>query len=337
MRSVLTIVVAFALSLGLTHLFIRWLAERQIVALENHRTMHTGAVPTGGGWPLLAAMLAAVLTLWPLGGDQWLLVVCLVVLAVISWADDLKALSPAVRLAVHFGAAAVAVAALPADALVFQGYLPLVLDRAVAGLSLVWFLNLYNFMDGIDGIAGVETMALVIGYLAVNLAASGSGGLLAGFALATAGATAGFLVWNWSPARIFMGDVGSVPLGFLTGAMMIDLAVRHSFAAALILPLYFVADASITLAKRIARGEKPWEPHRSHFYQRAARGLGSHAAVVERVGLCNGVLVIVAVLALSLPVPALLLAGACVAVLLASLERAARTSGDFTLPGGPKS
>lgn len=337
MRCFFTIVVAFVLSLGLTHLFIRWLAERRIVALENHRTMHTGAVPTGGGWPLLAAMLVAILVFWPLASEQWLLVVCLAVLAVISWADDLKALAPPVRLAVHFGAAAVAVSALPTDALVFQGYLPLVLDRVVAGLSLVWFLNLYNFMDGIDGIAGVETIALVIGYLAVNLAAAGSGGPLAGFALAAFGATAGFLVWNWAPARIFMGDVGSVPLGFLTGAMMIDLAVRHSFAAAIILPLYFAADASITLAKRIVRGEKPWEPHRSHFYQRAARGLGSHAAVVERVALCNGALIIVAVLALTLPVPALLLAGACVAVLLASLERAARAGGEVTPPGGPKS
>ena len=183
-------------------------------------------------------------------------------------------------------------------------------------------MNLYNFMDGIDGIAAVETVTIAAGYLAVT-AGGGTPSPFEGLALAIAGATLGFLVWNWAPARIFLGDVGSVPLGFLTGALMLDLAVRTSLAAALILPLYFAADATLTLATRLARGEKPWEPHRDHAYQRAARGLSSHAAVTTQVLIVNSLLVIVAVLALSAPVPAFLLAAVLVGALLANLERSA--------------
>jgi UDP-N-acetylmuramyl pentapeptide phosphotransferase/UDP-N-acetylglucosamine-1-phosphate transferase len=325
LRSLVTIVAAFALSVALTHVFILWLAARRIVALENHRTMHTGAIPTGGGWPLLAAALITAFAIWPADSRHALLVAAAMLLALVSWADDLKSLPAWLRLIVHFGAAALCLAALPEDAMVFRGALPLLLDRLVAGLALVWFLNLYNFMDGIDGIAGVETVTIAAGYVAVTAAAGGAGGAFHGLALAVAGATLGFLVWNWAPARIFLGDVGAVPLGFLMGAMMIDLAVRHSLAAALILPLAFAADATITLMLRIARGEKPWEPHRDHFYQRAARGLGSHAAVAGRVAIVNAALVIIAVLALTAPLPALVLAAAVVAVLLMSLELAARS------------
>ena len=97
------------------------------------------------------------------------------------------------------------------------------------------------------------------------------------------GAAIGFLVWNWSPARIFLGDVGSVPLGYVLGFLLLDLAIRGWWKIALILPLYFLADATITLARRLLRGERVWQAHREHFYQQAVRrGLG-HAAVVKRV------------------------------------------------------
>ncbi len=323
MRSLITVVLAFGLASVGTFLFIRWLEARRIVAVENHRTMHSGTVPTGGGWPLLGAALVAAALLWPIEGGLLVLAAAAGLLALVSWADDVAAVSPAVRLSVHLCAAATAVVALPEGGLVFQGALPLVLDRLVAIVALAWFMNLYNFMDGIDGIAGVETVTIAAGYLAVTTAA-GTPSPFEGLALAIAGATLGFLVWNWAPARIFLGDVGSVPLGFLTGALMLDLAIRTSLAAALILPLYFAADATLTLLARLARGEKPWEPHRDHAYQRAARGLASHAAVTTRVLIVNSLLVIVAVLALSAPVPAFLLAALIVGALLANLERASR-------------
>ncbi len=123
-----------------------------------------------------------------------------------------------------------------------------------------------------------------------------------------------------------MGDVGSVPLGFLCGVLMLDLAVRHSLAAALILPLYFAADATITLGRRLLAGEKPWDAHRTHFYQRAAAAIGSHSQVVQRIVICNGVLVIAAVLAVTAPWLACAIAVAAVGALLFSLERAANSA-----------
>lgn len=199
-------------------------------------------------------------------------------LAAVSWIDDLRGLSPGLRLLAQLLAVAVGIWALPRGA-VFQGWLPPGLDAVAAALLWIWFANLFNFMDGVDGIAGSEAAAIGIGLV---LAAGGDAGIAAPGA-AIAAAAAGFLVWNWAPARIFLGDVGSVPLGYLLGFLLYELALRGEWQAALILPAYFLADATLTLLRRLLRGERVWQPHREHFYQRAARrGLG-HDAVVLRV------------------------------------------------------
>ena len=324
MRSTLTVVAAFALSVLLTWLFIRWVDGRSIVAEENHRSMHKGEVAVGGGLPLLVAAFLALASLWQWNDLLRVILPAAAVLALVSWVDDRQALHPIVRLAAHIAASAAGVLALPHEALVFQGVLPFVFDRLVAGLALVWFINLYNFMDGIDGLAGAETAAIAFGYAAINYAGATDVAALYGLALAVGGAALGFLIWNWSPARIFMGDVGSVPLGFLCGMMMLDLAVRHSLVAALILPLYFVADATITIARRLLAGAKPWDAHRTHFYQRAALALGRHAPVVVRIVICNAALMTAAVLAVTAPWLACVIAAGAVGLLLLSFERAAK-------------
>ncbi|MBO0738870.1 MAG: glycosyl transferase, partial [Alphaproteobacteria bacterium] len=152
-----------------------------------------------------------------------------------------------------------------------------------AGLLWVWWINLFNFMDGIDGLAASEAAAIGSGLLLFGLCGAGAGSEPALLAAAVIGAALGFLVWNWSPARIFLGDVGSVPLGYLLGFLLLDLAGRGFWKIALILPLYFIADATITLVRRLLRGERVWKAHREHYYQQAVRyGLG-HAAVVRLV------------------------------------------------------
>jgi UDP-N-acetylmuramyl pentapeptide phosphotransferase/UDP-N-acetylglucosamine-1-phosphate transferase len=307
----------------LTYLFIRWVEKREIVAVENHRSMHKGRVPVGGGLPLLVAALGIAALIWPSGQLSPAIAVALLALAVVSWRDDISALNPVLRLTVHAGAAAAAVLSLPPEALVLQGWLPWVADRLVAALAVVWLINLTNFMDGIDGIAGAEVASVAFGYAAIAAAAGSLGSPHYGLALAMGGAALGFLLWNWSPARIFMGDVGSVPLGFLMGVLMLDLAVRHSLAAAIILPAHFVADATITLVRRLVSGAKPWEAHRTHFYQRAAAGVASHARIVRLVIIGNGMLLIAAMLAVTDPVAGAVLAALAVAALLAMLERAA--------------
>ena len=226
-------------------------------------------------------------------------------LAALSWRDDRHGLAVTLRLGAHGLAVLAGLASV--HGLVFQGALPPLLDRAAAAVLWLWFVELYNFMDGIDGIAGIETTMLGGGIALVLGAAGQAGDGTAALALAAAAAGLGFLRWNWHPARIFLGDVGSVPLGYLLGWLLLLVAAKGLWAPALILPLYYLADASITLARRILRRALFWQAHREHFYQRALGRDGDHAAVARMVLLCDAALVALALLALAAPVSAVIL------------------------------
>ena len=302
---------------------IPWLAARGALAHENNRTMHTGIVPKGGGLPLLLAALACTALMVSPSAIPSALLTGLCLTAAVSWKDDIDPLPAYVRLPVHLTAAAFLIFTMPEDARVFQGLLPFWLDRLVAVVALGWMMNLFNFMDGINGIAGVEALAIFTGYLLIGAVTSWHLSL-APLAAALLGATAGFLIWNLrekGKALIFMGDVGSVPLGFLTGALMIDLALRGLWAAALILPSYFIADATLTLLMRLARGEKVWEAHKSHFYQRCAQSLGGlHLPVVWRISAANVSLIAAALWSVQFPWIGLGAAALVVALLLVLLS-----------------
>lgn len=145
----------------------------------------------------------------------------------------------------------------------------------------------------------------------------GAHGAAAAPAAALAGAVVGFAVWNWHPARVFMGDVGSIPVGYLGGWLMLMLAQSGAWAAALLLPAYYLADATLTLARRLLRGDRVWEAHREHAYQRAVQGGRSHAAVSLMVLGVNLVLLALAVVATWLAgwaAPAAVLAGVALAL-----------------------
>lgn len=300
------------------------------MAHENERTMHAGTIPKGGGLPLLAAAAFAILlTVSPQSWPPVSVAAGAGILTALSFADDIGHLPAAIRLPVHLAVAALAVFSLPDDARVFQGFLPYAIDRALAVVALAWMINLYNFMDGINGIAGAETIAICAGYLAVQW----SVGQVLGYAplaAALAGAAGGFLIWNARRAPLlFLGDSGSVPLGFLTGVLMLDLAVSGYAAAAVILPAYFFFDATVTLIKRLVRGEKVWHAHRSHTYQRAAAAFGAHLPVVHRISLANAGLIGAACLSVASPLAGLSVAAAILAALIFNLETIAgsRSSG----------
>ncbi|MBC8269442.1 MAG: glycosyltransferase family 4 protein, partial [Rhodospirillaceae bacterium] len=194
-------------------------------------------------------------------------------LAALSWLDDLRGLPPLARLLAQIVAVAAILALRPESTPYFQELLPGVLDPVAAAILWVWFINLFNFMDGIDGITAIETLVIGLGLALLGSTTSAILGLI------IAGAALGFLKWNWHPAKIFLGDVGSVPLGFLLGWLLLDLSAAGHWAAALILPASYLADATITLIRRAIKGEKVWQAHRQHFYQQAVqRGL-SHATV----------------------------------------------------------
>ena len=250
---------AFAVSLACLWLLLSPLGRRLLLDRPNERSLHERPVPRSGGIAIAAGVAAGCMAsqFFPvaLGAAG--------VLALVSLADDLARLPTLVRLAAHLGAAAAV--------LVFDGRVgdPVLLAALV--VAIAWSANLYNFMDGSDGLAG--GMAL-IGFGAYAIAAAGTGhAALAGMSIAVAAASAAFLFFNFAPARIFMGDVGSVPLGFLAGALGI-LGWREGawpiwFPMLVFAP--FACDATLTLIRRLLRGERVWEAHREHYYQRLVR------------------------------------------------------------------
>ncbi|MBS4096055.1 MAG: glycosyltransferase family 4 protein [Sulfuricella sp.] len=257
----LAFVVTWATIAGLLHSGLARLAMDD----PNHRSLHSSAIPRTGGIALLAGLLTGWLTIHP--DWLWLPMGLGLILAGVSFLDDLAGLAVRWRLLAHLACAAVLAA-------VGLGDYPLWV-AVVATLAIVWMSNLYNFMDGSDGLAG--GMALFgFGFLGVAAFLAGD----ADFALAAwsvAATAAGFLLFNFHPARIFMGDAGSIPLGFFAAALGL-LGWQRGLWPWWFAPLAFspfVADASITLAKRGLRGEKVWQAHREHYYQRLVQmGLG---------------------------------------------------------------
>lgn len=292
------VLVAFALTILGTRRLLVWLHKRAIMDHPNERSSHTRPTPRGGGLAVTPAILFAwaMITVTAAEAWAWVLIGGACALLAASWIDDRHGLPPAPRFAIHGAMVVLALSLLPNDALVFQGWLPVWADRVLAGLGWLWFVNLYNFMDGIDGITGIETASLGIGIALVAMIAGAASGLIP-LALATAAAALAFLFFNWHPARIFLGDSGSVPLGFLLGGLLVHLAIAGQLAAALILPAYYLADATITLAKRALRGEKVWQAHRQHFYQRALGGGRRHDRVALAILAGNLGLVAAAMLA----------------------------------------
>ena len=285
-------VLAFLLTLGLIVLLRPWLA-RYAMAQPNSRSSHREPTPQGGGIAVVVATLLVAwcaVALWPAvvqdqGGEFLAVSAAAALLAVVGARDDLRSLPAAVRLAMQCVAVGAVIAALPRE-LQIVPQVPWWIERAGLFLGGVWLVNLVNFMDGIDWMTVAEFVP-VTGAL-VLLGLSGTIGLLPSLvAAALLGAMVGFAPFNKPVARLFLGDVGSLPLGLLLGWLLLQLAEKGHLAAALILPLYYLADATITLAYRIARGEPIWQAHRTHFYQRATDNGFSVPAIVSRVLLVN--------------------------------------------------
>lgn len=294
--SVLSLLFIAVLLSGIaTGYVLKYLRRKAILDLPNERSSHTIPTPRGGGWGVLACLVPLMIFL---AIDHEirlpafdLALAGVLVLAAISWLDDLKGLKARGRFLGQFIVVAMVIWFLPETAHGYIGnILPLWAEKVILLFGWVWFVNLYNFMDGIDGISGVETASLGLGIACVAILC----GFRLGFVPAGVvfcGAALGFLWWNWHPAKVFLGDVGSVPLGYLLGFFLISLAGQGQVIAALILPLYYLSDATITLFRRALRKEKIWLPHREHFYQKATqRGL-AHNEVSFAILLANLMLI----------------------------------------------
>jgi len=312
MRDVETaaIVASTALSVFLlTFAVRRFAAGLGIVDEPNHRSSHVVVTPRAGGLSIVFAV-----TVWLALGWLWLdvinstLAIALlggsIPLAVVGFADDRAGLPGSVRFTVHVAAVAFALLLTGGIAVAGGSSAPWGW-QVLAGIACLWFLNLFNFMDGIDGIAATEAVfvsvasALLLGWLG---APSG----LTWTWMALAGACLGFLWHNWSPARIFMGDTGSGFLGFVIALLLVVSTRVQGFSpwTAVILVSAFGADATVTLLRRVARGHGWSVPHRSHAYQRLARRWAGHARVTIAYFVLN-VLVILPAAAVSVINPSL--------------------------------
>jgi UDP-N-acetylmuramyl pentapeptide phosphotransferase/UDP-N-acetylglucosamine-1-phosphate transferase len=325
-------ILAAALCAGILVALMPWL-KSYALARPVARSSHREPTPQGGGLGVIIATfcvvwLAATTTIAvPQGTLAQLsaLTGAVALLALVGFLDDMHGLSPGPRLLVQCLAVGLIVTLLPSDARLFTA-LPLWLERAGVLLAGIWFVNLVNFMDGIDWMTVAEAVPIT-----AAVAIFGLGGIVPPtvtlVALALLGAMLGFAPFNRPVARLFLGDVGSLPIGLVLGWLLLLLAASGHFAAALLLPLYYLADASITLFLRFRRGETVWKAHRTHFYQRAVAGGLTVPAVVARVFATNVVLAALAaasVVASTTIVSVLCLTGgvALVGFLLAHFARA---------------
>ncbi|MBD8472747.1 glycosyltransferase family 4 protein [Pseudomonas sp. CFBP 8770] len=278
------LLVVLVLAYGLTFALRRYALARSLMDVPNARSSHTVPTPRGGGVAIVLVFLAAIsgLALWGmLESHVWLaLFGSGALVAVVGFLDDHNHIAARWRLLGHFAAAA--------WALLCLGGMPGVVG-AVDGLAalwwvfgllyLVWMLNLYNFMDGIDGIASVEAICVCAG--ACLIYALGGHAQLMWLPAVLAAAVSGFLLWNWPPAKIFMGDAGSGFLGLVLAVLSVQAAwVKPAYFWGWVILLgVFIVDATFTLLRRLLRGDKVYQAHRSHAYQYASRVYGRHLPV----------------------------------------------------------
>ncbi|MCW8194220.1 glycosyltransferase family 4 protein [Proteobacteria bacterium 005FR1] len=278
----------------LTRMFRSYALSRKMLDVPNARSSHTVPTPRGGGLAIAISFLGAVagLAIAQLIDLSLAIAICGsgLLVVVIGLIDDRGHVPARWRLLGHFVAAA--------WVLGWLGGLPpipllgMTVDRSIvastlAAVAIVWLLNLYNFMDGIDGIAGVEAMTVLVAGAAIYFFIGHPGAAI--LPLVLAGATAGFLIWNFPPARIFMGDAGSGFLGLTLGTLALQgtwIKPELSWSWMVLLGV-FIVDASYTVIQRLLRGEKVYEAHRSHAYQQASRQFGSHKVVTLGVAVTN--------------------------------------------------
>jgi len=266
---------------------------KHALAKPNARSSHRMPTPQGAGIAVVAATLViAGLALASISEAEsnfpaWLFGATLFI-AALGFADDIKPVPVLPRLLLQAIAVGAVVLAIPAD-LRLMSFLPIWIERGLLVLAVLWFVNLVNFMDGLDWMTVAEVVPITAAMMLFGLAGEFPP-TAAIVAAALCGAMIGFAPFNRPVATIFLGDVGSLPIGLLLGWCLLQLALHQHIAAALLLPLYYLADATVTLLRRMMRREPFWIAHRSHFYQRATDNGFTVLQVVSEVFMLNVVL-----------------------------------------------
>jgi len=320
----MAVLLSFAVTLGLSLLLSSARGHWQILDIPNDRSLHSTPIPRTGGIAIITGLAAGLVVAWQLNDPllaSWPLLLAAGLLALVALIDDRHDLGAGLRLLIQLGAALLWL--LPAAG--GNTGMPLL---ALAVLFIVWMINLYNFMDGMDGFAG--GMAVIgFGSFAVLAWQSGDTGLALACGVIVA-AAAGFLLLNFPPARLFMGDTGSTVLGLLAAAVIL---YAHNSG---MLPLWlgllvfspFIVDASVTLCRRLLRREQVWKAHKSHYYQRLVEaGWGHRRTVLAEYALmlaCGGSALVAARLPLALQAVIIAAWAVLYIILMSLIHRAER-------------
>ncbi|MDR6304566.1 UDP-N-acetylmuramyl pentapeptide phosphotransferase/UDP-N-acetylglucosamine-1-phosphate transferase [Nitrobacter vulgaris] len=263
----LAAILSFAMTWALRPLLLRYALAR-----PNARSSHKTPTPQGGGIAVIGATLIVAGVLIAMFGATELkfpatIFGATLFIAAVGAIDDIKSVPVLPRLAMQALAVGVVVLTIPTDQQCLPA-VPLWLERGILLIGGLWFVNLVNFMDGLDLMTVAETVPIVAAVLTLGLISDLPPANT--FVAATlGGALLGFVPFNRPVAKVFLGDVGSLPIGLLLGWCLLELAYRGYLTAALLLPLYYLADATVTMLRRLIAGERIWTAHRSHFYQRA--------------------------------------------------------------------
>ena len=328
------IAAAAAILCALFIVVLRPVLVRYALARPNARSSHREPTPQGGGIAVIAAMalvLAGVAIVAPqLLSDPLrvaIIFAAAIGVAIVGATDDIRPMEAMPRLALQAVAALVVIVALPSGLQIFP-VLPWWFERAAMLIGILWFVNLVNFMDGLDWITVAEVAPVSAALVAIGAIGNLPSDAMI-VALALLGAIVGFAPFNRPVAKLFLGDVGSLPIGLLLAWLLILLAANGFIIAAILLPLYYIADATITLFRRLFNGKTITQAHRSHFYQRATDGGFSVYEIVGRVFVTNVVLALLAISTMvtasrELHLGALVAGCLLVAVLLWRFERGKR-------------
>lgn len=276
---------------------VTWLARRKLIEygimdVPNERSNHKAPVARGSGIALvMVALLFLTLLGWPIE-----VVIITSTLSILCFVDDMRGLPRRVRFWSQIAAVAAGIWLTAAPFYAMDFYIPVLIFLAI---SWLWFINLFNFMDGIDGITGMQTIAMSLGMALIGLQTPTMPLWFVPSMVLLAAVALGYLWLNWHPAKVFLGDAGSIPLGFLLGFGLVTLAFHGQYVAALLVAGYYGGDATLTIVKRLARREKIWRAHSEHGYQLAVRERGySHPKVVLIIALLNVLLIALAQLSL---------------------------------------
>lgn len=303
------------LSLILSPLTIPYARMLSIMDKANHRSSHVGVTPRGGGIAFVLVYYVVIICYYFFYSemfDNFLVVILFgsLIMATCGWLDDFKGLSVGMRFAIQIVTVLISTLYLPRAWII----LPIIIEKAIITLAWIWFINLFNFMDGTDGYAVQESFFICLGLFLLGLS-TGNIALILSFSVL------GFLKVNYPKAKIFMGDVGSVFLGYILGGLIVNSIANNelSITQAIVLTSLFLFDATYTLIKRGLQRKKVWKSHREHWYQRSNIIGASHGTIFYIGVVYNLIVICLLILCRYYKVPEMVLVVPCLILISIAL------------------